>query len=89
MKALRFEAWKQAPVLREIPIPEPGPGEVLIKVGGSGACHSDMHIMEAPAGKSEWKLPFTLGHETAGVRLMMPDSLAYEGGSVLIPGRIA
>ncbi len=30
--------------------PEPRPGEVLIKVGASGACHSDLHIIDAPAG---------------------------------------
>ena len=30
-------------------MPEPGPGQVLVKVGGAGACHSDLHLMEAPA----------------------------------------
>ncbi len=51
-----------------MPVPEPGPGQVLVKVGGAGACHSDLHILEMPKpqGKSPFALPFTLGHENAG-----------------------
>jgi propanol-preferring alcohol dehydrogenase len=30
--------------MREVEIPEPGPGQVLLKVGGAGACHSDLHL---------------------------------------------
>lgn len=47
-------------------MPEPGPGQVLIKIGGAGACHSDLHLMDWPEGQLPWKLPFTLGHENAG-----------------------
>ena len=47
-------------------MPEPGPGEVLVKVGGAGACHSDLHLLELPAGVRSFTLPFTLGHENAG-----------------------
>ncbi|BBY31148.1 NAD(P)-dependent alcohol dehydrogenase [Mycolicibacterium sediminis] len=64
MKAFQFVEWQRPGELREVPIPEPGPGEVLIKVGGAGACHSDLHLLEAPAGPMA--LPFTLGHENAG-----------------------
>lgn len=66
MQAFQLLAWQQPPQLREIPIPEPGPGEVLIKVGGAGACHSDLHMMEWPAGQVPFDPPFTLGHENAG-----------------------
>lgn len=52
--------------LRETQVPEPGPGEVLVKIGGAGACHSDLHLMDWPEGQMPWKLPFTLGHENAG-----------------------
>ena len=31
--------------LIDLPVPEPGHGEVLIRIGGAGACHSDLHIM--------------------------------------------
>ena len=58
--------WRQPPELCEVPVPEPGPGEVLIKVAGAGACHSDLHLMEWPEGAVPYVLPFTLGHENAG-----------------------
>ena len=45
--------------------PDPGPGEVLVKVGAAGVCHSDLHIIEAPA-EAGFPIPFTLGHENAG-----------------------
>ena len=66
MRAFQLVEWQQPPVLRDVPVPEPGPGEVLVKVGGAGACHSDLHVMEWPAGALPYELPFTLGHENAG-----------------------
>ena len=67
MKALRLEGWHSPAVLREVDTPEPGPGEVLLQVGGAGACHSDLHLMhEFGDGQLPWSPPFTLGHENAG-----------------------
>jgi propanol-preferring alcohol dehydrogenase len=66
MKAYQLTAWQQPPELRDVEVPEPGPGGVLIKVGGAGACHSDLHLMEWPEGQMDFELPFTLGHENAG-----------------------
>jgi propanol-preferring alcohol dehydrogenase len=66
MKAYQLTAWQTPPQLREVEIPEPGPGEVLLKVAGAGACHSDLHLMEWPEGQMNFDLPFTLGHENAG-----------------------
>jgi propanol-preferring alcohol dehydrogenase len=66
MKAFQFIEWQKPAELREVEVPEPGPGQVLIKIGGAGACHSDLHILEAPAGVKSFLLPFTLGHENAG-----------------------
>ena len=48
----------------EVPTPQAGPGEVLVRVGAVGACHSDLHILDAPAGV--FPMPMTLGHEIAG-----------------------
>ncbi|MFG2948463.1 NAD(P)-dependent alcohol dehydrogenase [Streptomyces adustus] len=67
MRAFQLLGWRQPPELREVPVPEPGPGQVLVKVGGAGACHSDLHILEAPAPlPGVTTPPFTLGHENAG-----------------------
>lgn len=66
-------------------MPEPGPGEVLIKVGGAGACHSDLHLLEAPAGTKAFTLPFTLGHENAGwVETMGPGATGFAPGDPVI-----
>lgn len=67
MRALRLLSWKSDPQLVEVAEPEPGPGQVVVKVGGAGACHSDLHLMyEFEAGTLPWSPPFTLGHENAG-----------------------
>jgi alcohol dehydrogenase, propanol-preferring len=67
MKALQFFQWKTDPEFRDVPVPEPGPGEVLIRVAAAGACHSDLHVMhEFESGMLPYDLPFTLGHENAG-----------------------
>src|SRR5438128_12674596 len=44
--------------------PEPGPGEVVVKIVASGVCHSDLHI--ARGEFESVKYPITLGHEAAG-----------------------
>lgn len=67
MRALRLEAWHSEPVLREVPDPVPGPGGVVVQVGGAGACHSDLHLIhDFEEGQLPWTPPFTLGHENAG-----------------------
>lgn len=66
MRAYQLTAWESQPELRDVEVPEPGPGEVLVKVGGAGACHSDLHLMEWPPGTLGFDVPFTIGHENAG-----------------------
>jgi propanol-preferring alcohol dehydrogenase len=66
MKAYQLTAWESQPEFRDVSVPEPGPGQVLVKVGGAGACHSDLHLMEWPPGTLSFDVPFTLGHENAG-----------------------
>jgi propanol-preferring alcohol dehydrogenase len=66
MKAYRLLEWQQPARLVEVPVPDPGPGEVLVRIGGAGACHSDISVMEWPKGTLPFDVPFTLGHENAG-----------------------
>ena len=66
MRAVQLVGCRAEAELRDVPEPEPGPGEVLVKVEAAGLCHSDLHIMdwgELPPG---WATPMTLGHEIAG-----------------------
>lgn len=69
MRAFRMTDWQKAPELVEVEVPEPGPGQVRIKVAGNGLCQSDLHMPELPpamAGMLGWQMPFTLGHEVGG-----------------------
>ena len=66
MKSYQLTEWEHPAELREVDVPEPGPGQVLVKIGGAGACHSDLHLMEWPPGTLGFDVPFTLGHENAG-----------------------
>src|SRR5215218_2904340 len=66
MRAIRLTAWEQPAQLVEVAEPEPGPGELLVRVAGAGLCHSDLHLMHWRAGALPYELPFTLGHEVAG-----------------------
>ena len=63
MKAFQLVGPKRAE-LRDVDVPEPGPSEVLLKVAAAGVCHSDLHLLHAPA--LPYSLPMTLGHEVAG-----------------------
>jgi propanol-preferring alcohol dehydrogenase len=67
MRALQYRTIGSAPEVVEVPIPEPGPGEVLLKITAAGACHSDDFVMSLPEEAYVYGLPLTLGHEGAGV----------------------
>jgi alcohol dehydrogenase, propanol-preferring len=67
MKSLQLTAWQHEAEFTEQDQPDPGPGEVLVRIGGAGACHSDLHLMhDFTDGVLPWGPPFTLGHENAG-----------------------
>jgi propanol-preferring alcohol dehydrogenase len=36
VEALQLVAWKQPPEFRDVPAPDPGPGQVLVRIGGAG-----------------------------------------------------
>ena len=58
MRAARLHAYQEPLVIEDIPIPEPGVGEVLVEIEEAGFCLSDMHIIDGelpvlprPAGR--------------------------------------
>lgn len=64
MKAVRLVHAGQSLTDADVPVPEIGPVDVLIRVAAAGVCHSDAHYR---AGISKInRLPLTLGHEVAG-----------------------
>ena len=55
---------KGAPVeVVDIVVPDPGPGEAVVKIAACGVCHTDLHYRE---GEVIDEFPFLLGHEAAG-----------------------
>jgi S-(hydroxymethyl)mycothiol dehydrogenase len=74
---------KGAPVeLVTINVPDPGPGEAVVKVQACGVCHTDLHYRE---GGINDDFPFLLGHEAAGVvESVGPDVTAVAPGDFVI-----
>lgn len=69
--------------LRSVPRPAPGPGDVLLKVGAAGACHSDLHIIDAQDALG-MTVPLTLGHENAGwIEALGPGVTAFQRGEAV------
>lgn len=65
MKAAVVHAFGKPLVIQDVPVPVPGPGEILVKVLACGVCHTDLH-----AAEGDWPVkpvpPFIPGHEVVG-----------------------
>ena len=74
---------KGAPVeVVTINVPDPGPGEAVVKVQACGVCHTDLHYRE---GGINDDFPFLLGHEAAGVvEAVGPDVTGLEPGDFVV-----
>jgi alcohol dehydrogenase, propanol-preferring len=66
MKAAVVTDFRQPLEIQDIPVPEPGPGQILVKMQTCGVCHTDIH-----AAHGDWPVkpvpPFIPGHEGIGV----------------------
>jgi propanol-preferring alcohol dehydrogenase len=88
MRAVLFTEFKKFPTIEDIDVPEPGPGEVLLKVAGAGACHSDVaifHEFESDPNNGLMSPPFVLGHETSGwIESLGPGVSGLETGAAYL-----
>ena len=86
MKAAVVPALGAPLEIRDLPIPEPGPGQVVVRIEASGLCHTDIH-----AARGDWpvkpKIPLVPGHEGVGrvVAVGEPSSLVEVGDRVALP----
>ncbi|MBQ1093435.1 alcohol dehydrogenase AdhP [Streptomyces sp. B93] len=86
MKAAVVRAFGEPLVIEERPDPEPGPGQVLVRVEASGLCHTDIH-----AAHGDWPVkpnpPFVPGHEGVGLVERLGDGVTHlsVGQRVAVP----
>jgi len=84
MRASVVTSFDREVQIQDLPIPSPGPHQVLVRIEASGLCHTDIH-----AAHGDWPvlptLPFTPGHEGVGVIEELGDSV----DSVRLGDRVA
>ncbi|MEW2353749.1 zinc-dependent alcohol dehydrogenase family protein [Spirillospora sp. NPDC029432] len=86
--AVLVEAGREAPYAGSAPIEvatlelePPGPGELLVKVGAAGLCHSDLSVIN---GSRVRPLPMALGHEAAGEVVAVGEGAEFEPGDHVV-----
>lgn len=86
MKAAVVRQFGKPLTIDEVPIPEPGPGEIQVKIQASGVCHTDLH-----AAEGDWPVkpspPFIPGHEGVGFVSAVGQGVRHvkEGDRVGVP----
>ena len=66
MRAAVADGSAQPLHLRELPVPEPGPGQLLVRLAASGVCHTDLSILDGEWQMKRPRFPLVPGHEAAG-----------------------
>jgi 6-hydroxycyclohex-1-ene-1-carbonyl-CoA dehydrogenase len=71
---------------RDLPVPDPGPGEAVIEVAGCGVCHTDISFLHLGV-KTRAELPLALGHEISGTVTAAGEGVDEDlvGRPVLVP----
>jgi len=79
MAAMILDEARQPLRAATLPIPKPGPGQILLKVLACGVCRTDLHIYDGELDHP--KLPLVLGHEIVGrVEALGPGTSGFEVG---------
>src|SRR5215213_2363310 len=73
VRAVVSRAKGEPVTVETIVVPDPGPGEALVRVQACGVCHTDLHYRE---GAINDDYPFLLGHEAAGIVEAVGDDVA-------------
>ncbi len=78
MKAAVVHDFTSPLTIEDVPVPQPGPGEILVRIEASGLCHTDIH-----AAHGDWPVkpapPFIPGHEGVGVVEGLGDGVTEVG----------
>jgi len=86
MRAAVVEAFGRPLVIRDLPVPAPGPGQILVRTEACGVCHTDLH-----AARGDWPAkptpPFVPGHEGIGLVVALGAGVTgvHEGERVGVP----
>lgn len=86
MRAAMVHAFGEPLTIDELPVPEPGPGEIAVRLAATGVCHTDLHTV-----RGDWAvkpaLPLVPGHEGAGHVAAVGAGVAHlrEGDAVGVP----
>jgi len=85
MRAMVLEKPRTELKLLDVPVPKPGPGEVLVRVAACGVCRTDLHVVDGDL--PDPKLPIIPGHEIVGYVTELGEGVSRfkEGDRVGIP----
>jgi len=89
MRAARTYRYKEPLRIEEVPVPEPKPDEVLLKVAATGMCRSDYQLLEGYFNAPfPVEFPYIPGHEVtgrvAGMRRGVPTTVGYSDGDIVV-----
>ena len=86
MRAAVVHAFGEPLTIDELPVPEPGPGEIVVRLAATGVCHTDLHAV-----RGDWAakpaLPLVPGHEGTGHVAAVGAGVTHlrEGDAVGVP----
>ncbi|WP_432823331.1 alcohol dehydrogenase catalytic domain-containing protein, partial [Trichloromonas sp.] len=73
MRAMVLETGQRRLQLKQLPVPQPSPGQLLIRVHACGVCRTDLHIVDQELSGA--KLPLIPGHEIVGTVVKIGDQV--------------